>query len=325
MFRKTWIIIAVVVTALGGIVSYKKLSQDPSRTTIGILQTASHPALDQAREGFITEMGRLSEDKIDFVIQNAEGSLSQAQSIANNFHAHKKIKAIFAIGTPAVQAAAKAEKEKPIFIAAVSDPESLGVVFPGSNVCGTTDQVSTDAQADLILKLVPAVQTVAIVYNPGENNSQVMVKKMRTSLQQKGLQFTELGVHAENEIAQTIAAAAHKGEAILIPNDNLLAGAMTLVAKEAAKKRSPLFVSDIALIEKGPLAAQGAEYSDLGKATADLAHRVLFLHHSPDKVGIVHPASTKIVINQGVLQDLRISLPNSLSSAILTEGGSHAR
>jgi putative tryptophan/tyrosine transport system substrate-binding protein len=270
-------------------------------------------------------MNRLSGQKVDFVIQNAEGSLSQAQSIAKNFHAHKKISSIFAIGTPAVQAAAKSEKQKPIFIAAVSDPESLGIIFPGTNICGTTDQINTESQADLILKLVPTVKTVSIVYNPGENNSQIMVKKMQQSLQKRGLKNITLGVHAENEIAQTIAAASRQGEVILIPNDNLLAGAMTLVAKEAQKKNCPLFVSDIALVEKGALAAQGDEYAEMGKTTAEMAHKVLFLENRPENVGIVHPTSSKIFINKAVLGALQISLPEDLISSTLIEGASHAR
>ncbi len=296
---------AFIIVILGCFFCYKGFSKPESVCTIGIIQTASHPALDQARDGFMTEIRRLSNHKVDFVIQNAEGSLSQAHIIAESFHTHKKIKAIFAIGTPAVLAAAKAEKQKPLFIAAVSDPESLGIIHPGTNICGTTDQVNTDAQAELILKLVPTVQTVSILYNPGENNSQIMVTKMQQSLEKRGLKNATFGVHAENEIAQTVAAAARKGEVILIPNDNLLAGAMTLVAKEALKKKCPLFVSDIALVEKGALAAQGAEYSDLGKNTAEMAHKVLS-GESPEKVGIVHPSSSKLIVNQSVLDALEI-------------------
>ena len=263
MFSRVLLVFASV--GLIGWFAFKGDSKSDSSVTIGILQTASHPALDQAREGFMAEMSRLSAQKIDFVVQNAEGSLTQAQSIAENFHSHKKISAIFAIGTPAVQAAARAEKQKPIFIAAVSDPSSLGIIQPNTNICGTTDRVDTDAQAELILKLIPGAQTVALIYNPAENNSQIMVKKIQDSLEKKGLKNHAMGVHSAGELSQVVKAACAKGEAILIPNDNLVAGCIALVAKEAAQRHCPLFVSDIALVEKGALAAQGAEYGDMGK------------------------------------------------------------
>jgi putative ABC transport system substrate-binding protein len=248
------------------------------------------------------------------VIQNAEGSLASAQSIAENFHAHQKIDAIYAIATPAVQAAARAEKEKPIFIAAVTDPESLGIIHPRTNICGTTDRIDTEAQADLILKAVPTAQTAAIIYNPGENNSQIMVKNMERSLQKRGLKTLPLGVHSESEIAQTISAAAHKAEVILVPADNLLVGAMPLVAREALKRGRPLFASDLPSVAKGALAAQGADYAELGKTTAQMASRVLILGESPETVGIVHPFNTKLVTNPKVMEALGISFQEELCS-----------
>lgn len=297
-------LLAIAAFAVVGWFAFKGTSHVET-LTIGILQTASHPALDQSRDGFIAEMRHLSPKKIDFVVQNAEGSLSQAQTIADNFHAHKKISAIFAIGTPAVQAAARAEKEKPVFIAAVSDPASLGVIRPGTNICGTTDQVNTDAQVDLILELVPNAQTITLIYNPSENNSQTMVKKIQKSLEKQGLKNTTFGVHSISDLPQTVRAASARGEAILIPNDNLVASAISLVAKEASLKKCPLFVSDIALVEKGAVAAQGADYFEMGKTTAALAHQVLFLEKTPEAIGIVHPINPKTVINEDVLKKLK--------------------
>jgi putative tryptophan/tyrosine transport system substrate-binding protein len=301
----------LIIASMGliGWFIHKEVSKPAQVTTIGILQTASHPALDQARDGFMAEMSCLSTEKIDFVVQNAEGSLTQAQSIAENFHSHKKISAIFAIGTPAVQAAARAEKQKPIFIAAVSDPASLGVIHPDTNICGTTDQVDTDGQADLILKLVPKVQTVALIYNPSENNSQIMVKQIQASLEKKGIKNQPMGVNSAGELSQVVRAACAKAEAILIPNDNLVASNITLVIKEANLRHCPLFVSDISLVEKGALAAEGTEYSDMGKSTAEMAHKVLFSGITPEAAGVVHPTNPKMVINQKVAESLQIKLP----------------
>ncbi len=321
---KTLRIIACLIAVLGGLLIYKS-KENKEMLTIGILQTATHPALDQAREGFMEEISRLTEGKVRFVIQNAEGSLSQAQTIAESFHAHRKIDAIYAIATPAVQAAARAEKKKPIFIAAVTDPESLGIIFPDTNICGTSDRIDTEAQADLILKLVPAVQTVSIVYNPGENNSQIMVQRMQQSLEKRGLKIVTLGVHSESEIAQTIGLASRKGEVILVPADNLLVGAMPLVAREALKKGSPLFASDIPSVEKGALIAQGADYSVLGKNTAEIAYRVLFSGNTPQEMGIVHPTHSKILLNKRAIEELKISIPLDLleSSTLFEDPDAH--
>lgn len=287
------------VLILGGVLCKKIFSSsDEEKLTIGILQTTSHPALDKTREGFIEELKRLSKGQVDFVVQNAEGSISQAQTIAAHFHSNKKIKAILAIATPAVQAAARIEKEKPIFIAAVSEPESLGLIYPGTNVCGTSDRIDTDAQADFILQMLPDLKRIAILYNPGESNSQAMVEKMKISHQKRGIIDQVIGVYSESEIAQAVMKASRQNEAILIPADNLLVSAMPLLAQEADKRNCPLIASDIPSVSKGAWAAQGADYRDLGIQTAQIAFETLQGQKSPESIGICDPDKRQTVLNQ---------------------------
>lgn len=318
MQLKSTLVFAFFIMVLGALFVYKKsLSEAENKLlTIGIIQTATHPALDQAREGFISEINSLSQGKVRFVIQNFEGSLSQAQSIADNFHIHKKIDAIFAIGTPAVQAISRVEKRKPIFFTAVTDPESLGLIYPGSNVCGTTDQVDSEKQVDLILEIIPNIHTVSIIYNPAEHNSQMMVNKMKESLQKRNLQSVLIGVHSESEIAHAVSIAARKGELILIPLDNLLAGSMSLVAREAIMRNCPLFVSDIALIKTGALMALGTNYSELGQKTASMTYKVLFLGNTTEDIGIVHPTNAQILVNKDTLKKLEMVVSKDLLPSI---------
>jgi putative tryptophan/tyrosine transport system substrate-binding protein len=319
------VIVLTALAALAALASCKKSeaeAESKKKLTIGIIQTATHPALDQAREGFIAEMRTLMKGEVEFVLQNGEGSLSQMQMIAENYHSHKKIDAIYAIATPAVQAQARKEKLKPIFIAAVSDPEALGVIYPGTNVCGTSDAVDTDAQAELIAKLFPHVGQVAIIYNPAESNSCVTVKQMEQSLDKKGIRHLTLGLHSESEIAQTINQAVRKAQLILVPADNLIVGAMPLVAKLAREKKCPLVVSDTPSVAKGALVCRGADYQELGKKTAKMAYKVLIEGKSPQEVGIKHPENSKILLNQSVAEELGVVIPEELQSQItLVTGG----
>ena len=313
--------VITIISALGiilGICLYKQMAPQKKscQITIGILQTASHPALDQVKKGFIDELTSLTDGKIDFIIQNGEGSLPQIQSIAANYHAHKKVQAVFAIATPAVQAITKYEKEKPIFIAAVSEPESLGL-NQNTNVCGTTDRVDTDKQSKLIKELLPLTQRVAILYNPGESNSVATVKKMESSLKKHSMSSFLVGINLESEISMAVISASRKSDLLLIPADNLLVGAMPLVAYEALKNKTPLIVSDIPSVSKGALAATGADYRDLGKQTAQLAYQVLIEGKTPNEVGIQDPLYTKTVIQQKCIDSLQIALPDSQNYEIV--------
>jgi len=328
MSSKT-IVILCIACAVVGIFLFKKNQKTSHQgyITIGILQTASHPALDQVREGFIHEMHRNAKEPIHFVVQNAEGSLSQAQAIASQFHSQRNIQAILAIGTPAVQAIARVEKNKPIFISAVSDPESLGIL-QSANICGTTDRINTEAQATLTSELLPHADTITILYSLGEANSQSMVHKIASSLQEKDIQTQFVGVYTESEIAAAVHTIARKSKAIIMPADNLLAGAMPLLVKETCKHQLPLIVSDPLCVFQGALAAIGADYQDLGQQTATLAKQVLFDNLSPETVGVQDPAQLHTVINQQTLDHLSL-VPSeqvlSHSRLVTSEGVSHVR
>lgn len=276
---------------------YKRSKGEEVVATIGIIQTASHPALDQARESFMVALSKHAKGNVKYIVQNAEGSLMQARSIAENYHAHKKVTAIYAIGTPAVQAAARCEKQKPIFIAAVSEPEALQL---GSNVCGTSDRVDSEKQADALLELFANVKCVGILYNPGETNSEVMQKKMTASLQKRQIAVIQLGVQSENEIAQSVATLKRKCDALMVPADNLLVGAMPLLAKLARQNGLPLMASDIPSVSKGATAAFGADYGDLGAQTAEIAYSVLFMGKRADSLGVADPKHSRLEVNASV-------------------------
>src|SRR5579872_4912514 len=70
-----------------------------ARWTVGIIQTASHPALDAAREGFIAQLKNNIGSDVDFVVRNGEGSVNALYSIAQHFHARADINAVYAIAT----------------------------------------------------------------------------------------------------------------------------------------------------------------------------------------------------------------------------------
>ncbi|NLA07669.1 MAG: ABC transporter substrate-binding protein, partial [Firmicutes bacterium] len=72
-------VIAVVAFAL------PRFTKKPTVTKIGIMQIVEHPALDASRNGFIqrlAELGYEEGENVEFIIQNAQGDMAIAQSIA---------------------------------------------------------------------------------------------------------------------------------------------------------------------------------------------------------------------------------------------------
>ncbi len=294
------------------LLKYLKKPASKAHYTIGILQTASHPALDASREGFMEALQEKLGNKIEFVIQNAQGSVASAHAIAEQFKSNKDIKGIYAIATPAAQAISTIEKEKPIILAAVTDPHGLGLMHPKSNVCGVTDMVDMKGLINMLQQLLPQAKTVGIIYTSGEKNSIVLVEKMHQELKAQGLTPIDFAMSSELDVATMTDLACRKTDVILAPTDNTVALSMTLIASTCLKHKRPLLASFNTAIQDGALAARGVDYKDCGKQAGLIAYETIVNKKKPSAMGIVQPESKKIVINKNTLDKLGLTIPESL-------------
>jgi putative ABC transport system substrate-binding protein len=317
--KKILIIVGVLGACVVGFVVLKKM-QAPTVTavyTIGILQTASHPALDASRDGFMEELKSKLGDDVAFVVQNAEGSISNVHTIAQQFHAKQQFKAFFAIATPAAQALHAIEKERPIIIAAVSDPVSVGLVDSKTNVSGTKDMIDVKAGIDLLTQLIPTAKTVGILYTSGETNSVVLVEQMHKELKACGLTATDFAMSSEADMQAMVESAANKVDVLLAPTDNMIGSAIASIATIALKHKKPLIVSDNMLVKDGALAAHGVDYRAGGKRSAQIAYDILVGGKKPEELPIEQVGDGEIFINQNTLASLGLSIPESLKEKVV--------
>ena len=317
--KKIIVMVALVGAIVLGFVIAKQMKKPETKAlyTIGILQTASHPALDAARDGFMEELQSKLNGDVTFVVQNAQGSISQAHTIAQQFHANRQLNGVFAIATPAAQAMGAVEKVKPIFIAAVTDPNALGLMHPLTNVCGTKDMINVPAEIDMLVQLVSSAKTVGLLYTSGETNSLVMAKQMRQELEARGLMVTDFAVTNESDLPAVTELACRKVDVLLSPTDNMVASAISLISTITLKNKKPFMVSDNMLVKFGPLAARGVDYRASGKQAAQVAYSVLVEGGKPYEMPIEQSQSTEIFINEATLDVLGLSIPAALQGDVV--------
>lgn len=104
--------------------------------TIGVIQLTEHSALDAANKGFVEALKK-SGLNVKFDQQNAQNDQSACQTISSKF-VSDGVDLIYAIATPAAQAAAAATTDIPIVGCAITDYAASGLVQdndkPGTNV-----------------------------------------------------------------------------------------------------------------------------------------------------------------------------------------------
>jgi putative ABC transport system substrate-binding protein len=317
---KKIIILTILAVALAtGLIIFKRAKQQTHNAayTVGIVQTASHPALDAVCEGFVQELTNKMGNTVAFITQNAQGSVTQAHSIAQQFHANRTIQSFFAIATPAAQAMHAVEKERPIIIAAVTDPATLGLIYPTTNVCGVKDMIDVASEIEMLMQLVPQAQTVGLIYTAGEANSLALVKQMQQELAARGLTPTDFAIGSEADVQAIVELACRKTDVLLAPTDNTVASAITTIAHTALKYKKPLIVSDNMLVKFGALAARGVDYKTSGKRAAQIAYEVMVEGKKPYTLPVEQAHSQQIYINQKTLTSLGLSMPEKLQKDVI--------
>jgi putative ABC transport system substrate-binding protein len=285
--------------------------------TIGVIQTASHPALDATRKGFTDAIHEKMGDAVVCIVRNGEGAISSLQAIAQQFHAKSEIEGIFAIATPAAQAVALLEDKKPLCIAAVSLSPSMQGVFAQQNICGVSDMIDIGAEIVAMKKLMPECKSVGVLYSFGEPNSVATFQLMCEELEKNGLQAVSVGINSEMDIEPAIAAAASKVDLFLAPTDNVIANAIALVIQITNKFDRPFVASDNMLVKYGALMARGVDFYQCGRQAGAIMIDVIVNGKKPSDIPIVVPKTQEIFVNKQVAEKYGIVVPESIMSDVI--------
>lgn len=290
--------------------------------TIGIVQLASHPALDATVEGFeayLEEHGLTEQVKL--VLKNAQGDPNVALTIANQF-VNDDVDLIYAIATNAAQAAFNATETSqiPVVFNAVTDPVDAGIVASlsssGNHVTGVSDAAPLKKQLQLIKEVLPDATKIGLLYNLGEPNGKIQVEQVAALAPSLGLEAIILGVSSSNEISAATSQLAGQVDAIYNITDNMIAEATALIVDKANEKNIPVFGADEGLLDQGLLAVDGLSYFELGFQAGSIIEAILFNDVAPSSIEIKTTETTKLSVRLDVAEQLNIVIPESVLSRV---------
>jgi putative ABC transport system substrate-binding protein len=293
-------------------------AQPQSKTyKIGVTKIVSHPGIDAVEKGFLDTVNAYAEEnkvQINYDMQNAQGDMATSSLIAKKF-AGDNVDLIFSISTPSTQHMVKATTKIPVIFGAVTDPLSAEVVksldHPGGNVTGVSDVWPIKKQVELLLKLVPSVKTIGLVYNPGESNATFMLAKLQEVCDQLGLKLVKRSVANTGEVQMAAKALAPKVDAFYSSIDNTVLSAITAVAKVAGQYKKPIIAGESDSVQKGAIATLGTNYYEVGVESGKLAIKVLS-GAKPGDLPVISDTKTDLYLNMKALESLKIKIPEDL-------------
>ncbi|HAJ70325.1 MAG: ABC transporter substrate-binding protein [Alkalibacterium sp.] len=310
-------LVGLTLAACGSENSGESEAGEQEDVNIGILQFIEHNALNSAKDGFISEIENsdyADDTSINFDVMNSQGDQSNLQAMSEQLSENNDL--MLSIATPAAQALATTEPDKPILFTAVTDPVDAGLVesndTPGTNLTGTSDMVPIEEQIQLLLSIVPDAGTVGIIYNSSEPNSEIQANLAIEELEAAGVEAKTATVTSTNDVQQVATSLISDIDALYIPTDNTLSSTADTVGEIAIEYQVPIVAGSIEHTEAGGLATYGIDYESLGRQTAKMALEILENGASPETLAVETSEELELFVNEDMAEALGID-PESIS------------
>ena len=297
---------------------------EKSGVVVGILQTATHSALDDSKDGFIEALKANGYENAEFVVRNPEGDQTTMNSMATELV--RKSDIVLGIGTPAavaLQSARDAEEiDVVILFTAVTDPVDSGLmkdVNKPTDITGTNDMNPVADQVDLIIELTNGIKKLGVLYNVAEPNSLVQAEMVKAQAAKKGIEVVVKTVAEAVEISAATAALIQNdgAEAIYLPTDNLIASNMPAVASVADEMGVPTVCGESGMVAAGGTITYSISYKALGVLTGEMAAKILKGTPCSDVPSTsVDESGLEVAINEKSIEALKIEVPQSIKDKL---------
>lgn len=287
---------------------------------IGIVQLAENGAFKEMREGFLNRLNELgySEDMLDIDYKNAQGDIGTLGTICQAMAKSDK-DIVVTIATPAAQAYVSQESDIPLIFISVSNPVAAGIMSsletPDRNATGSSNLVPVEEIFQMAAQLTPEAKNFGFLYNTGEANAVSTVADAKAYLDANGYTHQEATVTNSSEIQQAAEALVSKVDAIYVPIDSMVQGAMPQIAQIAKDAGVPLYGSSPVMVVDGALATVSTNDTQVGATSADLADR--YFKGTPiAEIPAVAVSDFIIVINETTAEAIAVEIPEIYADAV---------
>ncbi|GAA4368867.1 ABC transporter substrate-binding protein [Paeniglutamicibacter cryotolerans] len=257
----------------------------PEMKTIGISTIVSHPDLDTLIQGIqdgLKQEGLTEGKDIKVEVQNAQGNIALATTIAQKFAADK-VDVIVGVSTPSSLAAVKATENSsiPVIFTGVSaDPAAAGLAKPGNEplgrlVTGVYTPDTTVDQLELFGQLSPDVKKLGFLFNPGEANSVQARTLVDAAAQTHGWSLVDATVTSSNDISAAMNSLVGRVDAVILPQDNTVLTGLPAILKIATENKLPVYSSDTSSVKEGTVATVATNTYEQGVQTAAMLAKIL--------------------------------------------------
>ena len=292
---------------------------------VAIVQQLDHPSLDEIRTAAESRLLALADEK-DATVEVKVFNGQNDSSILNQIGAKvvsDGYDAVIPIATLAAtcMVTATEETDTPVVYAAISDPESAGLVDI-ANVTGTSDALNTAFILDMMFAVQPDIKTVGLLYSRSEVNSETPIAQAKEYLDAKGVKYIEKTGNTTDEVLSAASELAERCDAVFTPTDNVVMAAESAVAEILNEAGVPHYTGADSFVYSGAFTTCGVNYTELGEKTAEMAFDILLGGEIPAyKVmdGGIITVNTEVAAKLGIDYSAFNDMANTVIEVVTSE------
>ncbi|AMR34620.1 ABC transporter substrate-binding protein [Mucilaginibacter sp. PAMC 26640] len=259
---------------------------------VGFVEALEDATLSQAKNGFVAALkdkGFSTEKKnIEIRFANAQQNIPTLTTIVNQF-VSDKVDLLATSTTLSTVAAIQKTKTIPIFQMVSPTPERMKVADASgkgpANLFGTMEDLSyIDTSFALIPKLLKpkgARLSIGMIYNQSEPQSADALSRIQSLAAKLNVKVIALPLNSSAD-AQLVTQAllAKNIDAFFANPDNTVFSAFETILKSCNEKNTPIFTSEAGLVQRGAVAAFGADIYQWGYQSGVQAAQFLKTHQT---------------------------------------------
>ena len=300
-------------------------SQKSNVPVVGFVDAFEDATISQARTGFTDALKKngFSEDQktIKIEYRNAQGDIPTLTQIVNYF-VSEKVDLLATCTTLSTITAIQKTKTIPVFAMVSPTPERMNVISStGSapaNLFGAVEELAyIDTSFSLIPKLLKpkgSKLVVGMIYNQSEPQSADAMNRIKGLAGKLNVDLVALPLNSSADAQLVTKSLLSKNiDAFFANPDNTVFASFETILKSCNQANVPIFTSEAGLVQRGAVAAFGADIYQWGYQAGEQAAQYLKTH----KTDGLKPEMVKIrkrVYNPVAAKKYSITIPSNFEA-----------
>lgn len=286
---------------------------------IGVLMFSEEARYLEAEKGIkdiLREKG-FGEPKATFIVEQADANKARTAELVQKFAA-EKLDLIVTLGTSATVAVSKEIKDVPIVFCIVYNPVEAGIAkdwkSSGNNTTGASSKIPMSRLME-ILKNFTQVKRLAVLYTPGEKNSELQLIDLQKLQAPYLFKVIPVLLRTIEESNQLLPEVFRTTDAAFVTGSNLVSSQVSSIVDMATKAKVITITHLDDLAEKGVLLGVCANSYSLGQLAGEKAAKIL-KGVKPSSIPIEYASKSSVILNMKTARKGQFSIPPNLMKTV---------